>query len=345
LSDSPAGGLGRRIASSLERLTLHKVREEGFRNAALNQPRIATSPSVLDLRSSPLAEGDTAIVMAAGPSLHRRRVAEQIKASGFNGVIVATESALGYCLRNDLVPDLIVTLDPHPTRIVRWLGDPALSEARLGADDYFRRQDLEPRLSGDQFAANQELLALVDRFGPRVRAAICSSAAPEVVDRIYGSGMPAYWWNPFYDDYDQPDSLTRKIHQANGLPCLNAGGNVGSAAWVLAAAVLGKKHVAVVGMDFGYYHDTPYDKTQYYREIVDLVGPDRLDEVYVRMHNPHVGADFYTDPAYLWYRDSFLEMAREADCRTVNCTEGGILFGDGVEVAPLAEFLAVPGPR
>ena len=345
MSDAAAGGLGRRIASSLERITLHKVREEGFRNAAINQPRIATSQSVLALQNGPLAEGDSAIVMAAGPSLHRRRVAEQIKASGYRGVIVATESALGYCLRNDLVPDLIVTLDPHPTRIVRWLGDPALSEARLGADDYFRRQDLEPHLAGDQFAANQELLELVNRFGSRVGAAICTSAAPEVVDRIYGSGMSPYWWNPFYDDYDQPESLTRKIHQMNGLPCLNAGGNVGSAAWVLASAVLGKKTVAVVGMDFGYYHDTPYDKTQYYREIVDLVGPDRLDEVYVRIHNPHVGTDFYTDPAYLWYRDSFLEMVRQVDCRTVNCTEGGILIGEGLTVMPLAEFLTSTGSR
>lgn len=339
MSDSSGGGLGRRIASSLEGLTLHKVREEGFRNAGINQPRIATSKSVLALRDTPLMEGDTALVIAAGPSVGRRRVADTIKASGFRGVIVATESALSYCFRHDIVPDLVVTLDPHPTRIVRWLGDPALTDARLHADDYFRRQDLEPRLAEDQHAANRELLELVDRYGPRVRAAICTSAAPEVVDRMYGAGMDAYWWNPFYDDYDQPDSLTRKIHQMNGLPCLNAGGNVGSAAWVLAAAVLEKKNIGVVGMDFGYYHDTPYDKTQYYREILDLVGPDRMDEVYVRIHNPHVGADFYTDPAYLWYRDSFLEMARQADCRTVNCTEGGILFGEGVEVMPLAQFL------
>lgn len=340
MTDASAGGLGRRIASSLEQLTLHKVREEGFRNASINQARIAASSSVLELRKTPLAQGDTAIVMAAGPSLHRRRVAEQIKASGFRGVIVATESALGYCLRNDLVPDLIVTLDPHPTRIVRWLGDPRLSEARLNSDDYFRRQDLEPRLADDQLAANRELLQVVNQFGPRVRAAICTSAAPEVVDRIYDAGMTPYWWNPFYDDYDAPDSLTRKIHRMNGLPCLNAGGNVGSAAWVLAAAVLEKKQIGIVGMDFGYYNDLPYEKTQYYREIVDLVGPDRLDEVYVRVHNPHVNADFYTDPTYLWYRDSFLEMVREADSRTVNCTEGGILFGEGLEVMPLAEFLA-----
>ena len=33
-----------------------------------------------------------------------------------------------------------------------------------------------------------------------------------------------------FDDYDQPDSVSRRIHRANGLPCLNGGGNVGTAA-------------------------------------------------------------------------------------------------------------------
>ena len=32
-------------------------------------------------------------------------------------------------------------------------------------------------------------------------------------------------------------------------------------------------------------------------------------------------------------------MAREADCETFNCTEGGILFGPGVTVTPLERFL------
>jgi hypothetical protein len=98
-------------------------------------------------------------------------------------------------------------------------------------------------------------------------------------------------------------------------------------------------------MDLGYYADTPYRNTQYYYEIRDLVGEDRLDEVYVRIHNPYVNADFYTDPAYLWYRDNFLEMARGAtECETVNCSGGGILFGDGVRVGTLQEFLADASP-
>jgi hypothetical protein len=33
-------------------------------------------------------------------------------------------------------------------------------------------------------------------------------------------------------------------------------------------------------------------------------------------------------------------VGREADTETVNCTEGGVLFGDGVPMVPLDDFLA-----
>jgi hypothetical protein len=59
----------------------------------------------------------------------------------------------------------------------------------------------------------------------------------------------------------------------------------------------------------------------------------------VRITNPHVGLEFYTDPAYLWYRDAFLEMAQAAECETHNCTGGGILFGPGIRWTPLPAFL------
>ena len=151
--------------------------------------------------------------------------------------------------------------------------------------------------------------------------------------------MDIYWWNPMLDDDETPNSLTREVHAMNGLPCLNAGGNVGTACWVMAHAVLCKRRVALVGIDFGYYTDTPYSRTQYYKEILDLVGPDRLDEVFVRIHNPYVGRDFYTDPAYLWYRDCFLEMAQDAACETLNCTGGGILFGPAVTWCSFDDFI------
>jgi hypothetical protein len=108
---------------------------------------------------------------------------------------------------------------------------------------------------------------------------------------------------------------------------------------MMAHAVLGKKHVALTGVDFSYYEGTPYRNTQYYREAVALVGESDLDSVYIRVFNPHLAAWFYTDPAYMWYRECFLEMAEEAECVTYNCTEGGILFGDAIRFVPLRDFL------
>jgi hypothetical protein len=338
------GGLGRRISRDLAGLTLASVKDACFTNARANATAIAAGKSVLALRETPLMQRTTALVIAAGPSLYRHKVIERLKVSAYNGVIIATESGLSFCLRHNIIPDLIVTVDPDDSnaimpRIVRWFGDPNLTAQSLEKDDYFSRQDMDPLFNEDELRANAELLTMVNRYGPQIKICMASCASPLVVRRASEAGMDIFWWNPMLDDDDAPGSLTRQLHQMNGLPCINAGGNVGTACWVMAHAVLGKQQVGLLGLDFAYYNDTPYFRTQYYKEIIDLVGPDRLDEVFVRIHNPHVGCDFYTDPAYLWYRDCFLEMAQSADCETINCTGGGILFGPGVNCCSFEDFI------
>lgn len=335
-----AGELGKRIAARLEGITLEKVSEAGIANAHVNAPRIACGRSIRELQKAADNQTGDALVIAAGPSLHRQDVGRLIKESGFKGMILTTESALSWCLRQEIIPDLVVTLDPHPSRIVRWFGDPKLTPTVLEHDNYFGRQDMDPNFRLDQLKFNAELVSLINKYAPRMRIAIASSASAAVVDRIYEAGMLGYWWNPMYDDSDIENSLTRRIHKMNGLPCVNAGGNVGSACWVFAHAILGARRVGLLGMDFAYYGHTPYAQTQYYEEILDLVGPERLDEIFVRMLNPHVGQEFYTDPCYLWYRDAFLEMVQEAECDTFNCTGGGILFGPGIHWLNLRDFLS-----
>jgi hypothetical protein len=179
----------------------------------------------------------------------------------------------------------------------------------------------------------------MDRHGPSIRIALATSAAPDVVERVHQIGMQVYWWNPMLDDPDETDSITRKLCQENGLPAVNAGGNVGTSCWMMAHAVLGKAKVALTGMDFGYYASTPFENTQYYKEALALVGPDKLAEMYIRIYNPYLQEWYYTDPAYFWYRKAFLELAAEADCTTYNCTEGGILFGDNVDFIQLKDYL------
>ena len=172
-----------------------------------------------------------------------------------------------------------------------------------------------------------------------MRIALATSASEAVVARALDLGMEIYWWNPMLDDPDQPGSRTREAWRLNRFPCVNAGGNVGTACWMMAHAVLGKRHVALTGMDFAYYDGTPYSATQYYREALALVGEKDLSRLYPRYLNPHTNTWFYTDPAYNWYREAFLEMVRDADCMTYNCTGGGILFGDGIIHMALGDFL------
>lgn len=334
------GELGRKLVANMERMTQDRIGHTALDNARFNLRFRDHGQSLAALRRETVGDGDAAVIIAAGPSVKRKDPLKAITESGFKGAIVCTESALLYCLRNGVVPDLTVTLDPHATRIVRWFGDTNLTPEKLGADDYYRRQDMDPAFA-DEMKANEEIIDLLNTHGHKIRIALSSSASEAVVNRVMETGMQVYWWNPMLDDPDRADSLTRELFALNRFPCVNAGGNVGSACWMMASAVLGKKHVALTGMDFSYYGDTPYRNTQYYHEAVRLVGEENLDSVYIRIDNPYTGTDFYTDPAYMWYRETFLQMAADAadECRTSNCTEGGILFGDPIVFESLADFL------
>lgn len=331
--------LGRKIAEALEAATSEHVRLDGFANAEENQPRIARS--VLELAETQLGSGEAALVVGAGPSLHRRRSLERLRASGFDGTIVAADGALGACLRAGVVPHVVVSVDPRHERIVRWFGVPDL---KPGNDDYFRRQEMDPAHHDDEHGVNREieanraLVELVNTHGPKIKLAAATSAGSKVIDRCEEAGMEIYWWNPMFDDYDTPGSLSRKAWEMNGLPCLNGGGNVGTAAWALAHAVLGKRRIGLIGIDLGYAPGTPYEKTQYFPELRELL-EDRYREAFIHTKNPETGETWFSDPSYHWFRKVFLEMIGDADCQTVNCTEGGLLFGPGITTATLDTFL------
>jgi len=336
--DNGAGALGHELVAHMAELTWEQCGSVGVDNARRNAARLGDGRSLVELRDAGLGEGESAIVIAAGPSIKRHDPAALITNREYRGTVIATDSSIYYCLRNGIVPDLIVTVDPNTPRILRWFGDPGLDLEALQADDYFRRQDMDESFA-DELATNREVIELLDRHGQHMRIAVCTSTSPAVVERILGTGMEIYWWNPMWDDPDQEGGVTWKLQEMNGLPAVNAGGNVGTACWMMADAVLGIRNVALTGMDFSYYDGTPYLNTQYYREAVDLVGEENLESIFMHVRNPHTDSWFFTDPAYMWYRESFLELAADADCKTYNCTGGGILFGEPVDFIPLEEFL------
>jgi hypothetical protein len=238
------------------------------------------------------------------------------------------------------VPDFVVTLDPHPHRIMRWFGDPKISERPK--EDYFQRQDLDPVINKDQLRKNRESIRLVNRHGKNIKVIIATSVFPEIPSRCLEAGMELYWWNPIYDDYDKPGSLTRKIHGLTKAPCMVTGGNVGTAAWVFAHTILQSPSVMLVGMDNAYPPGTNVINTQYYEFLKNII-PENPADGLIKVYNPYLKETWLTDAAYYWYNRIFLDMAAKAASLTYNCTEGGILFGRSVKFIGLSEALKAIG--
>ena len=321
----------------LSEATLRKTAARGLEHARANLPYLQKTIRDLQAELAP-APRRPALVISAGPSLHKRNSIGKIKDRGFEGPIVCADGALGHCLRNGLIPEYVLTVDPDPHRIIRWFGDPRLTERP--ADDYFRRQDLDPALHKDEERKNEEMIALVNRYASQIKLIIATSSSPEIAQRCRAAGMELYWWNPLYDDYDRPDSVSRTVFRLNKVPCMVTGGNVGTSAWVFAQSILRSAAVAVVGMDCSYPPGTKPENTQYYEHLKEIF-PDDPARGLVNIYNPHLQETWLTDPGYYWYAQIFLKLVQMAPAPTFNCTEGGILFGPGIEFRPLVEILSL----
>jgi len=307
--------------------TYRRCIERGIEHARLNQRYI--KKTIKDLRRE-LAGGPPrpSLVVSGGPSLHSNKHIQVFKNEEFNGTIIAADGSMGHCLRHGIVPDYVITVDPDPHRIIRWFGDTRLAERP--EDDYFQRQDLDPEIRENEIRRNEETIELVNTYGPQIKLIISTSVTPEITERALEAGMDLYWWTPLYDDFGLDDSASKQLCRELKVPCMTTGGNVGSSCWVFAQAILQSDPILMVGMDFSYPPGTDVYNTQYYDVLKDLF-PDDPSKGLISVYNPHLDQDWQTDPAYYWYSKCFQEMVPAAVGKTINCTEGGILFGDGIE--------------
>jgi len=324
------------MVDQMEKITFDRIAEKSISNIEYNLKYSDKGQSIIHLKRQ-FGHFKNAILIAAGPSIKRMDPIKDIIKHGFKGKIVTTESGLNYCLKNHLIPHLVVTLDPHETRIVRWFGNPRLNNYEIKNDDYYRRQDMDEDFS-NEILVNKKLIERVNRSCKGVPIALATTSSKSVVERVIEIGMDIYWFNPMLDNPDQEHSFTLKAYKMNKFPCINCGGNVGSACWMILDEVLKAKTIALTGVDFSYYSDTSYFQTQYYHEAVDLLGEENLDEYYIEIFNPYLNKWFYTDPVYYWYKKAFLEMVAEGNSTTYNCTNGGIVFGDNIIFTLLEKY-------
>ena len=315
--------------ASITQIGLSWHRETILRNSLRNAKHVQKTIRDIDPWPKPC------LIVSAGPSLYRERilarVGEQYARSMDTGwqapfLVVATDGAYIQCLKAGIRPDFVITLDPHPTRMVRWFGDPDFEE-NSKHDDYFSRQDLDVSFREDAQAENARNIELVD--ASPVPLVIATTAPQAVVSRT--EAFARFWFSPLVDRPVQ-GSLTRIMCAATECPALNTGGTVGTAAWAFAHQILKSPDIAAVGMDFGYYADTPLDKTQSWH----MLGGD---PAMYPTRTGHWGAGF-TDPTYAWYMQNFLDLLAAADARIVNCSGAGLLMGPRVDCMELEAWLA-----
>lgn len=327
---------------------VHRIPEIGFQRHAASLLSHATA-NLADIKDSikqipPLAgaKAKSAIVISAGPSLHKRNVIKRILNSGYAGTVISVDGAFIACLKEGLVPDFVVTLDPHPTRIVRWFGDPEF-ERHAEQDDYFARQDLDVNFRKNSIEHNNSNIKLVNKYAPLCKVLVASVSPPNVIKRLKAAGADLYWWNPLVDNPQDPAGLTRQLYTTNKLPCINTGGTVGTASWVFATSFFKIPAVAVTGMDFGYYGTTPIEETQTYFELIHETGNrEGLERYFIDYIFPLTRERFYTDPTYFWYRKNFLELlSKTKGVTTFNCTEAGTLIDDAIRCVSLDDFFKV----
>jgi len=198
---------------------------------------------------APEASAQPVLVVSAGPSLYRNEILKRLHGR-FGGTIIATDGAYVQALRAGVIPDYVITLDPHPTRMVRWFGDPDLEKNQQG-DDYFERQDLDPEFRKNSAQENQRNMALMNHYSHQTKFIVATTSPLNVVARLLNAGVEPYWFVPLVDS-PKKDGMTREMAQIAKVSALNTGGTVGTAAWAFAHCILKSPNIAVCGMDFGY---------------------------------------------------------------------------------------------
>ena len=325
-----------KLKSKISNITYQSLAASVLKNVKYNKKFLKKGHSIKKLLNYNNKKKN-AIIIGAGPSLRRHDQIKILKKYHKKFIVIACDGSLFYLLSNKIIPDLVVTFDPHPSRVIRWFGDLSLNKKKIKKDDYFSRQDLEIMFN-DEIKMNKKIINLFNKNSKKINIALGTSSSKSVVQRLIKSKSKLYWWNPFLDDPDKKNSTTKKIYNINKLPIINTGGNVGSTAWMLAESLFGCKKIGMLGMDFAYYLDTPVESTQYYDRLIKFVDKKNLKKFYSKVYNPKIKKYFYTDYVYSWYLKCFLEMVKYTKSITYNCTCGGIIFGKSIKWTTLKKF-------
>jgi len=286
----------------LNNMTTHHLLPQWVSNFKANLAVIESSKDLMEIEK----KKEPSIVIGAGPSLKRFKHLNALHKSKFNGTVFAVDKILIDCLKEGVVPDFVVSMD------------------------------------GDDLSSFFDS-PLVDKYASKIKAIFSVTSNPNTVNRFKGE---KYFFIPLIDSLE-PLSVTNVLKLMTGKSILRGAGNVGTSCWFISVFLL-KDPIALIGMDFGwnlYKEDGSVlnlNETDYFSKYAAMHGNDvnKIASCYRRVFHPFFKTEAITDFVFQTYWDAFLSWVKAVGVKTINCSEGGVIFGEGIDCMYFKDFLS-----
>ena len=303
-----------------QKTTLEKYYESWAQNFALNLENIWNEKSVRELsqnynNSNPSA----ALVIGRGPSIINNNHLKILAESNYNGKIVCTDSALIDVLKSGLTPDkfqdfFVVTIDTN-----------------LPVKNFYSDY-------------------VVNEFGKKIKCLLSTTVPPTTYEAIKKSGMDIFWFHALFDFSRDKTSfnhianvMTKSKNHHKGLPAIQTGGNVGTSSWILSWSILKSSPVCLIGIDHGYLQDMSWEEIDKNHKLPEGINKnsESFKKAYPTVYNPEFKTYCIQDPIFQYYSNALKEFIPRAPqwVKTINATEGGAIFGKGIECMTFRKFL------
>lgn len=298
-----------------------KYYDDWIRNFVLNIENIWNGHSARDLipqKDNDLASS-SAIVIGRGPSIKKHNHLQSLVDSEYTGTIVCSDGALQSVLNAGVNPDkfkkfFVVTIDTQ------------------------------------EHARNLYMDLIVQKHGKKIKCILSTTVPPTTYEEIKKTGMEVFWVHTLFD-YDKGKTsfnyisnvMAKSKNHEKGFPGIQTGGNVGTSAWVIAWSILKCNPVALLGIDLGYPAEMTWEEIDKYHKLPE--GIDKNSEVFKKafptIYNPDFNCYSKQDPKFQFYSNAFKEFIPKASkwVKTINVTEGGTLFGNGIQSMTFRRFL------
>lgn len=310
------------IENAFQKLHYENYYDKWIQNFSLNLDDIWNGKSVreIDLKTGNEIQNSSAIVIGRGPSLKKFNHLNLLSNSNFDGAIVCTDGSLINTLKADITPDkfekfFVVSVDSN---------------------------DFIEELFDD---------SIVDEYGNKIKCILSTTISPKVVKRIKKAGIQIFWVHTLFDYNRKKTSfnyiagvMTRSKNYKKGLPAIQTGGNSGTSSWFVSWYILKCKFVCLIGIDLSYSTDVSLNEIiKEHKGATKIEKENKLfEKAYPVIHNPDFNCDCRQDPIFQYYCNALKEFIPRARkwVKTINSTEGGALFGDGIESTSFKTFLS-----